>query len=47
MIYQRLQCFQAALSDYQRYLQLTPNAQDAEAVRSLIITVQRAAARLN
>ncbi len=47
MIHQRLQSFQAALSDYRRYLQLVPNAEDAETVRSLIITVQRAAARLN
>ncbi len=46
-IYQRLERFQAALTDYRRYLQLAPNAEDAGTVRSLIITVQRAAARLN
>lgn len=46
-IYQRLECFQAALADYRRYLQLAPNAEDAGTVRSLIVTLQRAAARLN
>jgi len=47
IIYQRLECFQAAITDYRRYLQLTPNAEDAGTIRSLIITLQRAAARLN
>jgi regulator of sirC expression with transglutaminase-like and TPR domain len=46
-IHQRLQSFQAALTDFRRYLKLAPNAEDAETVRSLIITLQRAAARLN
>jgi len=44
VVYQRLGHFQAAAQDFKRYLQLAPNAQDAEAVRSLIT---RMTAQLN
>ncbi len=47
IIYQNLECFQAALHDYQLYLKLAPQAPDAGVIRSLTATLQRAVARLN
>ena len=43
-VHQRLGHFQAALQDFRRYLQMVPNAEDAETVRTLI---SRMMARLN
>jgi len=43
-VYQRLGHLQAAVQDFRRYLQLAPNAEDAEAVRTLL---KRMAAQLN
>jgi regulator of sirC expression with transglutaminase-like and TPR domain len=45
--YLELECFRAALTDYERYLQLRPKADDAEAVRGKVAELQRLAARLN
>jgi regulator of sirC expression with transglutaminase-like and TPR domain len=45
--YFELECFRAALTDYERYLQLRPKADDAEAVRENVAELQRLAARLN
>jgi regulator of sirC expression with transglutaminase-like and TPR domain len=46
-IYTELECFRAALADYQRYLQLRPGANDAGPVRSKVAELQQLAARLN
>jgi regulator of sirC expression with transglutaminase-like and TPR domain len=46
-IYFELECFRAALTDYERYLQLRPKADDAGAVREKVAELQRLAARLN
>ncbi len=46
-IYQKLECFRAALTDFQRYLEVEPGAEDADAIRERIIELQRSAARLN
>lgn len=46
-IYQKLECFRAALTDFQRYLEAEPGAEDGDAIRERIIELQRSAARLN
>lgn len=46
-IYQKLECFRAALADFQRYLDAEPGAEDADAIRDRIIELQHSAARLN
>jgi regulator of sirC expression with transglutaminase-like and TPR domain len=46
-IYQRLDCYRAALEDLRTYLALQPAADDAEAVRRQVIRLQSQAARLN
>jgi regulator of sirC expression with transglutaminase-like and TPR domain len=46
-IYSDLECFRAALEDYQRYLALQPKAGDADAVRGKVAELQQLAARLN
>ena len=43
-VHQRLGHLQAALQDFRRYLQMVPDAEDAEAVRTII---SRMTARLN
>src|SRR5262249_44701673 len=47
MLYQQLECFRAALADFERYLELEPEAQDAEALRERIVELRQAAARIN
>lgn len=47
MVYQELDCFRAALSDFERYLEFSPGCDDAEDIRRRIIELQRQAARLN
>lgn len=42
-----LECFRAALGDFQRYLALAPDADDADAIRSRMIELQQICARLN
>ena len=42
-----LECFRAALGDFQRYLALAPEAEDAESVRARIVELQATCARLN
>ncbi|RPI48687.1 MAG: transglutaminase, partial [Betaproteobacteria bacterium] len=42
-----LECFRAALGDFQRYLALAPDADDAEATRARIVELQATCARLN
>jgi regulator of sirC expression with transglutaminase-like and TPR domain len=47
MVYQELQCFRAAISDFERYLQLSRSCDDAEEIRHRLIDLQRSASRLN
>lgn len=47
MVYQELDCFRAALSDFERYLEFSPDCDDAEDIRRRIIELRRQAARLN
>ncbi len=47
IIYQRLECYRAALGDLRKYLALKPDAADAENVRRQVIQLQNQAARLN
>lgn len=42
-----LECFRAALGDFQRCLALAPDAEDAEATRARIVELQTVCARLN
>jgi len=46
MIYIELECFRAALADFQAYLERAPEAEDAETVWQYVVNLQ-AAARLN
>lgn len=43
----KLECFRAALTDFQSYLALAPDADDADATRARIVELQQACARLN
>lgn len=47
VVYQELECFRAALADFERYVALEPKATDAEAIRGRIVEMQKLAARLN
>lgn len=47
LIHERLECFRAALQDYQRYLELAPRAADSHEIKSRLPTLQSATARLN
>jgi regulator of sirC expression with transglutaminase-like and TPR domain len=47
LVYQELNCFRAAIGDFERYLRLDPECSDAEDIRQRLIDLQRSAARLN
>lgn len=47
MIYLNLECFRAALFDFQSYLKMLPVARDADTVRKKIAELQALASRLN
>lgn len=47
VVYQELECPRAALADYERYLALSPAAEDAGAIRRRAVEMQKAASRLN
>ena len=46
IIYQRLECFAAALQDFERYLRLAPEDDAAQLIRDLLPELQRQAAQL-
>lgn len=46
-LYERLECPRAAVADFGRYLELTPEAEDAEDVRNRLVELQVSALRLN
>ena len=47
MIYLNLECFRAALFDFQAYLKMLPVARDADTVREKVAELQTLASRLN
>ena len=47
LLYLQLECFRAALEDLQRYLELMPDAADADEVRARVLELRHTAARLN
>ena len=47
VIYLRLECFKQALEDLQRYLSLSPQAEDAEAIRDQIAVLTRQVAQIH
>lgn len=47
MLYDQLECFRPALADYQRYLDLEPEAADAESIRARVIELQDAVVHLH
>lgn len=46
-VYDRLDCFQAAINDYQHYLTMTPNADDVTLVQARLMTLSRSAQQLH
>ena len=46
ILYQRLECFAAALRDFERYLKLAPDDQAAALIRDTLPDLQRRAAQL-
>lgn len=47
VIYEKLDCFRAALADLEAYLKLKPDADDARIVRERLVELRRRASRLN
>lgn len=47
MVYQELECFRAALNDFEQYIGRFPNGEDAYEIRQRIIELQKQTARLN
>ncbi|MBI4518283.1 MAG: tetratricopeptide repeat protein [Deltaproteobacteria bacterium] len=47
LIYQRLECYGAALADLERFLRLAPDHETAEAIREDLFTVRRQAAQIH
>lgn len=45
--YMKLDCFRAALTDLERYLELAPAANDHDEIRGHVVQLRRSAARLN
>jgi regulator of sirC expression with transglutaminase-like and TPR domain len=46
-LYHHLDAFRAALGDYRRYLELAPDAEDAPAIRSLVVDLELRAGALH
>ena len=46
-LYLELECFQAAMTDFERYLELEADAADAEEVREQLVELRRSAPKLN
>ncbi|MBI1396047.1 MAG: tetratricopeptide repeat protein [Betaproteobacteria bacterium] len=47
LVYEDLECFRAALSDFEAYLRAVPDASDADPIRDRVLEMRKAAARLN
>jgi regulator of sirC expression with transglutaminase-like and TPR domain len=46
-VYWQLECFRAAHTDLQRYLQLVPDAEEAVELREKMVALQKLVASLN
>jgi regulator of sirC expression with transglutaminase-like and TPR domain len=46
-VYEKLECFRAALADYEQYLALAPTAPDAGQIHGRIVDMQKQVSRLN
>jgi regulator of sirC expression with transglutaminase-like and TPR domain len=47
MIYLNMECFRAALFDFQAYLKMLPDARDAQLVQAKVTELEAIASRLN
>jgi regulator of sirC expression with transglutaminase-like and TPR domain len=47
LLYAKLECPRAAMEDFERYLELAPDAEDAPELRMRMVELRQAAARLN
>jgi len=47
LLYAKLECPRAAVEDLERYLELAPEAEDAHELRTRVVELRQAAARLN
>jgi regulator of sirC expression with transglutaminase-like and TPR domain len=47
LVHLRLECLRAALADLERYLELAPEAPDADQIRVRVIELRARTARLN
>jgi regulator of sirC expression with transglutaminase-like and TPR domain len=47
MNYLKLECFRAALTDFEQYLSMAPDASDVQEVRGQVLELRRGIARLN
>ena len=47
VVYQELECFRAALADFEHYISHEPGAHDAEAIHGRIVEMRKMASRLN
>ncbi|UCH47354.1 MAG: tetratricopeptide repeat protein [Betaproteobacteria bacterium] len=46
-VYQELECFRAAVSDFERYLELAPDCNDGDRIRERVVQLQRSVSLLN
>jgi regulator of sirC expression with transglutaminase-like and TPR domain len=47
MVFQQMDCFRAAATDFERYLELMPDCSDADAIRQRLLQLQRSVSLLN
>lgn len=47
MIYQELECHRAAVTDFERYLELAPGCSDGEQIRDRLVSLRRSVSLLN
>ncbi len=47
MVFQELECFRAAMSDFEHYLELDPDCSDSDSIRRRVIELQRSVSLLN
>lgn len=47
MVYQELECFRAAVSDFERYLELDPHSGDSDGIRNRVMELRRSVSLLN
>ena len=47
MVYQEMECFRAAVADFERYLELAPGCNDGDGIRDRLVELQRSVSLLN